>query len=67
MGYDFTWSVPKSVWRLYAMTEGVALRGAFRESVHEFEAVLAGCLRHEWAGQVVSRRPLELSSIAQRN
>ena len=35
VGYDFTWSVPKSVSLLYAMTEDEALLGAFRESVHE--------------------------------
>lgn len=35
VGYDFTWSVPKSVSLLYAMTEDVALLDAFRASVHE--------------------------------
>ncbi len=35
VGYDFTFSVPKSVSLLYAMTEDKALLGAFRESVHE--------------------------------
>ena len=35
VGYDFTWSVPKSVSLLYAMTEDAALLDAFRESVHE--------------------------------
>jgi len=35
VGYDFTFSVPKSVSLLYAMTEDKAVLGAFRESVHE--------------------------------
>jgi conjugative relaxase-like TrwC/TraI family protein len=35
VGYDFTWSVPKSVSLLYAMTEDAALLDAFRESVRE--------------------------------
>ena len=35
VGYDFTWSVPKSVSLLYAMTEDEAVLAAFRESVHE--------------------------------
>ena len=35
VGYDFTWSVPKSVSLLYAMTEDAAVLDAFRESVHE--------------------------------
>ncbi len=39
VGYDFTWSVPKWVSVLYAMTEDEALRDAlldaFRDSVHE--------------------------------
>ena len=35
VGYDFTWSVPKSVSLLYAATEDAALLDAFRESVDE--------------------------------
>jgi len=35
VGYDFTWSVPKSVSLLYAMTEDEGLLDAFRASVHE--------------------------------
>ncbi len=35
VGYDFTFSVPKSVSLLYAMTEDEALLDAFRASVHE--------------------------------
>ncbi len=35
VGYDFTWSVPKSVSLLYAMTEDEAVLDAFRASVHE--------------------------------
>jgi conjugative relaxase-like TrwC/TraI family protein len=35
VGYDFTWSVPKSVSLLYAMTEDAAILEAFRESVRE--------------------------------
>jgi conjugative relaxase-like TrwC/TraI family protein len=35
IGYDFTWSVPKSVSLLYAMTEDAAVLDAFRASVHE--------------------------------
>jgi len=35
VGYDFTWSVPKSVSLLYAMTGDETVLDAFRESVHE--------------------------------
>src|SRR5439155_19175877 len=35
VGYDFTWSVPKSVSLLYALTDDEAVLNAFRESVHE--------------------------------
>jgi conjugative relaxase-like TrwC/TraI family protein len=35
VGYDFTWSVPKSVSVLYALTEDRELLAAFRESVRE--------------------------------
>lgn len=35
VGYDCTFSVPKSVSLLYAMTEDAALLDAFRQSVHE--------------------------------
>jgi conjugative relaxase-like TrwC/TraI family protein len=35
VGYDFTWSVPKSVSVLYAMTEDPEILNAFRESVCE--------------------------------
>ena len=35
VGYDFTWSVPKSVSLLYALTEDQQLLAAFRDSVHE--------------------------------
>lgn len=35
VGYDFTWSVPKSVSLLYALTGDAALLEAFRESVDE--------------------------------
>ena len=35
VGYDFTFSVPKSVSLLYAMTEDQAVLDAFRDSVHE--------------------------------
>jgi len=35
VGYDFTWSVPKSVSLLYALTEDQQVLAAFRDSVHE--------------------------------
>ena len=35
VGYDFTWSVPKSVSLLYALTEDQEVLAAFRDSVHE--------------------------------
>ena len=35
VGYDFTWSVPKSVSLLYALTEDADLLDAFRDSVRE--------------------------------
>ena len=35
VGYDFTWSVPKSVSLLYAVTEDQQVLAAFRDSVHE--------------------------------
>src|SRR5437016_5406021 len=35
VGYDFTWSVPKSVSLLYAMTEDQEILGAFRTAVDE--------------------------------
>jgi conjugative relaxase-like TrwC/TraI family protein len=35
VGYDFTFSVPKSVSLLYAMTEDKSVLDAFREAVHE--------------------------------
>ena len=35
VGYDFTWSVPKSVSLLYALTDDQELREAFRDSVDE--------------------------------
>src|SRR5271157_2448373 len=35
VGYDFTWSVPKSVSLLYAMTEDKEILAAFREAVDE--------------------------------
>ena len=35
VGYDFTWSVPKSVSLLYALTEDRELLAAFRDSVRE--------------------------------
>ncbi|HVS34970.1 MAG TPA: MobF family relaxase [Gemmataceae bacterium] len=35
VGYDFTWSVPKSVSLLYALTEDPEVLAAFRDSVHE--------------------------------
>lgn len=35
VGYDFTWSVPKSVSLLYGLTEDKELLGAFRDSVDE--------------------------------
>ena len=35
VGYDFTWSVPKSVSVLYAMTQDESLLGAFRDAVDE--------------------------------
>ena len=34
-GYDFTWSVPKSVSLLYGLTEDKELLNAFRDSVEE--------------------------------
>ena len=35
VGYDFTWSVPKSVSLLYALTEDQEVLAAFRDAVHE--------------------------------
>jgi conjugative relaxase-like TrwC/TraI family protein len=35
VGYDFTFSVPKSVSLLYAMTEDEAVLGAFRAAMHD--------------------------------
>ena len=35
VGYDFTWSVPKSVSLIYALTEDQDVLAAFRDSVHE--------------------------------
>lgn len=35
VGYDFTWSVPKSVSLLYAMTEDQAILEAFRGAIHD--------------------------------
>jgi conjugative relaxase-like TrwC/TraI family protein len=35
VGYDFTFSVPKSVSLLYSLTDDPALLAAFRDSVHE--------------------------------